>query len=248
MPHPAHEDDGNSMSNPKQKAASREEEIAFQVLEQALGVTIQLADAGSGPRQPDGVWTRPDGVGTQGVVEVTSPPDEELMRKWARAKREGEPQVESGSVALRWGELGQVCSELLEEDWAKANVAKLLAYPAFEHHLFLHARSYRVENYFNRLSDDPATNPPEEIGDLILPDGVTDVWFRGRSKRLGREVLGDWILRVARYNVVAGWCRLTVEISERSLPAPNHDLATDRAPDGWRAPTLRKVSEPSGAD
>ena len=68
MPHPAHEDDGNSMSNPKQKAASREEEIAFQVLEQALGVTIQLADAGSGPRQPDGVWTRPDGVGTQGVV------------------------------------------------------------------------------------------------------------------------------------------------------------------------------------
>ena len=235
------------MSNPKQKAASREEEIAFQVLEQALGVTIQLADAGSGPRQPDGVWTSPDGVGTQGVVEVTSPPDEELMRKLARAKREGATQVESGSVALRWGELDQVCTELLEEDWAKANIAKLLAYLAFEHHLFLHARSYRIGNYFYRLSDDPATNPPEEIGDLTLPDGVTDVWFRGRSKKLGHEVLGDCILRVARYNVLAGWCRLAVEIPESSLPSPSCDIATDKAPDGWRAPTLRKVSEPSEA-
>lgn len=161
------------MSNAVGARARREEEIAFLMMEQVLGVDIRLMDAGAGNRQPDGCWIRPDGC--VGVVEVTSPPDKKLMAEWAHAKRLGAPQSESGSVPLRLGELGQVCAELLAESWARENIDKLLARPADERHFFLFARSQRVGNYFYRLSDLFDGGESEEIDDIVLPTGITDV-------------------------------------------------------------------------
>lgn len=76
------------MGNAVGSKTSREEEIAFLMLEQVLGVNICLADAGTGNSTPDGAWTYQDGEG-RGNVAVTSPPDAALMKRWAQARREG---------------------------------------------------------------------------------------------------------------------------------------------------------------
>lgn len=107
------------MSNAAGAKASREEEIAFLIMENVLGVDIQLADAGSGDRKPDGAWIYPDQNGRRGIVEVTSPPDKKILKEWAQAKRDGEPQSESGSIPPRCNELDQYCMELLAADWAQ---------------------------------------------------------------------------------------------------------------------------------
>ncbi|NHA01687.1 hypothetical protein G5V59_23415 [Nocardioides sp. W3-2-3] len=73
---------------------------------------------------PDGAWIYPEGGTRRGIVEITSPPAASLMSQWAAAKREGRPQTESGSVPARLGELAQVCTEMLEEDWAQENLDK----------------------------------------------------------------------------------------------------------------------------
>ena len=64
------------------------------------------------------------------------------MKEWAAAKREGRPQSESGSVPTRFGELAQVCTEMLATDWSRANFDKLVAQPADERHLFLFGRGH----------------------------------------------------------------------------------------------------------
>ena len=115
------------MSNRSDTRASREEEIAFLVLERVLGVEIWLADAGSGDSMPDGAWVSSGAVPRCGVVEVTSPPDEKLMREWAIAKRDGRRQSEGGSVPLRWHQLGEICSEMLREPWALGRVSHSFA-------------------------------------------------------------------------------------------------------------------------
>ena len=53
--------------------ARRVEEIAFLIMEHALGVDIHLADAGAGNKKPDGAWGYPDQNGRRGIVEVNSP-------------------------------------------------------------------------------------------------------------------------------------------------------------------------------
>lgn len=116
------------MSSVAGKAASREEEIAFLAMEQVLGVEIELADAGGGDKMPDRVWVCTDNRARRAIVEVTSLPATDLMERWAADKRAGRPQSESGSVPVRFGELAQVCTEMLAEDWAKRNIDKLLTH------------------------------------------------------------------------------------------------------------------------
>ena len=74
------------MSNAAGVRASREEEIAFLVMETVLGVDIHLADAGAGNQKPDGAWVSRDAKGRRGIVEITSPPDKELLKKWHKPR------------------------------------------------------------------------------------------------------------------------------------------------------------------
>lgn len=225
------------MSNAAGSKTSREEEIAFLILEQVLGVSICLADAGAGNKKPDGVWTCPDGE-RRGIVEVTSPPDAPLMKGWAQAKRDGLPQWECGSISARIGELHEVCAELLAADWALGNIAKLRAEPADERHLFLFGRSHRVQSDFYRLSDTYQDGSSETVEDLILPEGITDLWCRGRARREEPWATKVW---VARFQAGVGWNRYVADIDERHLPSPNAAIADDRLDAQLRAPKERSI-------
>ncbi len=232
----------HGVGNASGKQTSREEEIAFLAMEQVLKVDIELADAGAGDRQPDGAWVYPDSGRRHAVVEITSPPATSLLASWAAAKREGRAQSESGSVDLRLGELAEVCTEILAEDWAKANLDKLLAKSADERHLFLLGRGHDVQHYFYRLSDSYDDGTAEHVDELSLPDGITDVWFRGRARRDPVEPLGAWELWLARFQRGVGWHRYVVTIEEQQLPAPNAGIADDPAPEGWREPKNRTIN------
>lgn len=227
------------MSNSQSKTASREEEIAFLCLEKALGVEITLADAGGGNRMPDGRWQDPDNPAHWAIVEVTSPPDGRLMKQRAAAKRASRPISESGSVPTYIGQLAQPINEMLAEDWARDNFSKLLDQPAHERHLFLFGRSYRVENYFYRLSECRNNGLFENVDDLILPRGISDVWFRGRSRRLSSSSCGRIETKIARFQASSGWRRYVVELEELHLPAPNPHIATDQVSANLRHPKNR---------
>lgn len=228
------------MGNVAGTTTSREEEIAFLAMEQVLKVDIRLADAGKGNKMPDGTWIYPDKSGRRGIVEVTSPPDAKLMADWAYAKRMGDSSMsEAGSMPVRWNELAQVCTELLAQDWAVGNIEKLLSEQADERHLFLFGRSYKVSDYFYRLSDAYADGTTEHVDDLILPYGITDVWFRGRAKRDG--LMGTAELRLSRFQAGSGWHRHMVCIDERGLPSPNPSIAEDAIKNDWRQPKDRTL-------
>lgn len=226
------------MSNKPDTKASREEEIAFLAMEQVLAVDIRLADAGTGNKKPDGFWLYPENE-RRGIVEITSPPAASLMREWAAAKREGRPQSESGAIPTRLGELATVCNELLAEDWAKDNLDKLIAEPADERHLFLFGRSHTTEHYFFRLSDPYEGGRTEHVEDLVLPDGISDVWFRGRARQNPDNQAGSIDLWLARFQATSGWHRYTISIEEQHLPSPNPSIAEDRVPKHWRQPKDR---------
>ncbi|WP_284984399.1 hypothetical protein [Arthrobacter sp. efr-133-TYG-118] len=224
------------MSNPTGAKASRGEEIAFLIMENVLGVDIHLADAGAGNQKPDGAWASTGAKAQRGIVEITSPPAHKLLKKWAQAKRDGEPQSESGSGPLRLNELDQLCTELLAEDWALENIEKLQAEPADERHLFLFGRSHKVQHYFYRLSDEFDNGQAEPVGDLVLPEGLTSVWFRGRAVR--RPEWG-WRVWAARFETGSGWHRHAVDIDERHLPSPNPGMVDDKVPSELRTPKDR---------
>jgi hypothetical protein len=233
------------MSNAVGSQANREEEIAFLAMEEVLGVDIQLADAGAGNKMPDGTWLYPDGQGRRGIVEITSPPARVLMKEWAAAKREGRPQSESGSVPTRLGELAQVCAEMLATGWARENLDKLVAQPADERHLFLFGRGHDVLHYFYRLSDTYDDAPAEHVEDLELPEGISDVWFRGRARRDPEDRQGSTEVWLARFQAGVGWHRFVVNIEEQHLPSPNAGIVDDPVPSGWRKPKDRSVT-PAG--
>ncbi|MEU3847503.1 hypothetical protein AB0E44_10990 [Micrococcus terreus] len=224
------------MSNAAGEWASREEETAFLIMESVLGVNIHLADAGAGNKKPDGAWIYPDQNGRRGIVEVTSPPDKVLMKKWAQAKRDGTPQSESGSIPLRLNELDQFCMDLLAAAWAQDNITKLLDEPADERHLFLFGRSHRFQSYFCRLSDKFDDGKTEAVGDLVLQEGLDSVWFRGRAMR---NQPWDTRIWVARFQTGAGWHRYVVDMDERHLPSPNSGIADDKVPAELRRPKNR---------
>ncbi|HEY3469155.1 MAG TPA: hypothetical protein VGL47_28755 [Amycolatopsis sp.] len=207
-------------------------------MEQILGVDIRLADAGAGDKMPDGSWVMPDGQG-RGIVEVTSPPATKLMADWARAKKEGRPQTESGSVPLRMNELAAVCTELLETSWALENIRKLQNQHANERHLFLFARGHDVGHYFYRLSDSYGDRSAETVEDLVLPDGISDVWFRGRASREPDRPLGAAQVRLARFQAGVGWQCHVVDIEERDLPSPASGIVADHVPADMRHPQNR---------
>jgi hypothetical protein len=210
-------------------------------MEQVLGVEISLADSGSGDKHPDGVWIYP-GQTRKGIVEITSPPATNLMREWARAKKASRPQTEGGSIPLRLNQLAQVCTEMLAETWARENIDKLLAQPADERHLFLFARGHAEGgHYFYRLSDSNDDEIVEHVEELVLPDGVSDVWFRGRARRTGEESSGRTELWLARFQAASGWHRYVVGIEELSLPPPSPGIADDPIDPGRRCPKDRSI-------
>lgn len=226
------------MSNGAGAKARREEEIAFLAMEQVLGIDIRLADAGGGDKMPDGSWVNEDSR-ARGIVEITSPPAKDLLAGWARAKKEGRPQTESGSVPLRLNELADVCTELLATDWALENIEKLQAQEADERHLFLFGRGHDVQHYFYRLSDSYEDGSMEPVEDLALPEGITDIWFRGRARRESGQLLGTTEIWLARYQAGVGWQRHVVEIEEQDLPSPAAGIANDPVPAEMRHPKDR---------
>lgn len=228
------------MSNKAGVKARREEEIAFLAMENVLGVDIRLADSGGGDKMPDGEWVS-DGGQTRGIVEITSPPATDLLAEWARAKKEGRPQTESGSIPLRLNDLADVCAELLAADWALENIEKLQAQPADGRHLFLFGRGHDVEHYFYRLSDSYEDGTIEPVGDLALPDGISDVWFRGRARRNPGQLLGTTEVWFTRYQAGTGWHRYVVEIEEQCLPSPAAGIAHDPVPAEMRHPKDRSA-------
>jgi hypothetical protein len=233
------------MSNSADTKARREEEIAFLAMEQILGVDIRLADADGSPKMPDGAWLSTDG-NRKGIVEVTSPPATDLMRAWARAKRAGKPQEESGSIPLRLNELADVCAELLAVEWAQENIEKLVAQPADERHLFLFGRGHDVQHYFYRLSDSREDGSTDVVGDLVLPEGISDVWFRGRARREGDPLTGTTKVWLARYQTGTGWHRYVATIGELDLPSPNSRIAGDLVPADMRHPKDRTAPRAGG--
>lgn len=222
------------MSNSADTKASREEETAFLIMEQILGVDIRLADAGTGNKKPDGAWTYPDG--RRGVVEITSPPDTALIKRWAQNKRDGTTQTEAGSIPVRFGELDRVCQEILATSWARDNIEKLCAQLTDERHLFLFGRSFRVSSYFYRLSGECEEGRREQVADLNLPAGVTDVWFRGRASR---EEPYTTRIQVSRFQFNRGWSNYLAEVDERQLPSPHSSIAEDRLQESMRNPKNR---------
>ncbi|WP_434923156.1 hypothetical protein ACR9WD_07995 [Glutamicibacter sp. PAEs-4] len=224
------------MSNISGAKTSREEEIAFLAMEQVLGVEITLADAGGGSKMPDGSWETHTG---RCIVEVTSPPATALMAEWARAKKEGRPQIENGSMPVRMNDLAAVCNELLESTWAIENITKLRAQPAKERHLFLFARSYDVGDYFYRLSNSYEDGAMEQVEDITLPEGISDVWFRGQARRGSAQQPHATSLWIARFQAGVGWHRHVVVIDELDLPSPAPGIADDPVPAELRHPKDR---------
>lgn len=168
------------------------------------------------------------------------------MAAWAAAKRDGRPQEEGGSIPSRLGELAEVCTEMLTETWAKENLDKLLDRPADERHLFLFARGHKEGgHYFYRLSNSYEDGSLEHLSDLVLPDGISDIWFRGRARRDFDQPLGATDIWLARFQAGSGWHRYVVSIEEQHLPSPNKGLADDKVPAGWRHPKVRSKT-PAG--
>jgi hypothetical protein len=233
------------MSNGAGATARREEEIAFLAMEQVLGVDIRLADSGGGDKMPDGSWVSDDGR-IRGIVEITSPPARDLLAEWARAKREGRPQAESGSIPLRMNELADLCAELLATDWALENIRKLQAHLADERHLFLFGRGHDVQHYFYRLSDSYEDGSVEPVEDLLLPEGISDVWFKGRARRESGQMVGTTEVWLARYQAEAGWQRYVVKIEELDLPSPAAGIADDPVPAEMRHPKDRTAARRDG--
>lgn len=229
------------MSNSTDARARREEEIAFLAMEQALGIDIRLADADGVPKMPDGAWLSPDGD-RKGIVEITSPPATDLMREWARAKKAGKPQEESGCIPLRLNELADVCMGLLAEEWALENIEKLRAQPADERHLFLYGHGQNVRDYFCRMSDLYEDGSSEAVGDLVLPDDISDVWFEGRARHDGDLLKGTTKVWLARYQAGTGWHRYIATIMELDLPSPNAGITDDPVPANMRHPKDRTAA------
>jgi len=62
-----------------------------------------------------------------------------------------------------------------------------------------------------------ATKRFEHVDDLVLPQGISDVWFRGRARRDLDKPLGTTELWLARFQAGSGWHRYVVRIEEQQL-------------------------------
>ena len=96
-----------------------------------------------------------------------------------------------------------------------------------------------MEHYFYRLSSSYGDDATEEVGAMVLPQGLTDVWFRGRaSLDRGSDTTKLW---VARFQAVSGWHRYMAQFEEWQLPSPNRRIADDRFPADSRRPKDRSL-------
>lgn len=66
-----------------------------------------------------------------------------------------------------------------------------------ERHLLLFARQHWNGSYFYRLSDSYEGGIGENVDDLVLPQFISDLWFRGRASRDVSDPLGITQLRLA---------------------------------------------------
>ncbi|NHA01686.1 hypothetical protein G5V59_23410 [Nocardioides sp. W3-2-3] len=101
------------------------------------------------------------------------------------------------------------------------------------------ARGHDVGGYFYRLSDTYEGAPAEHVEDLVLPPGISDVWFRGRASRDREDRQGLSSVWLARFQAGVGWHRYVVSMEEQQLPSPSRGIADDSAPEGWRQPKGR---------
>lgn len=122
-------------------------------------------------------------------------------------------------------------------------MTKLLASPADERHLFSAYTRRAGGVILHRLSDACGDRQFEPADDLVLPAGLSDVWFRGRAKLTDDP--GVAALRLARFQVCTGWHRYVVQIRELDLPSPPKSLRDDPILAGLRRPMNR--NEMSGA-
>lgn len=99
-----------------------------------------------------------------------------------------------------------------------------------------------MEYYFYRLSDSYEDGSIEPDEDLALPEGISDVWFRGRARRKSGQPLGTTEVWLARYQAGAGWRRYVVEIEEQDLPSPAAGIANDPVPVEMRHPKDRTAA------
>ncbi|HEU5043880.1 MAG TPA: hypothetical protein VFT75_07090, partial [Nocardioidaceae bacterium] len=103
-----------------------------------------------------------------------------------------------------------------------------------------------VGHYFYRLSDSYDDGTKEHVEGLVLPEGISDIWFRGRARRDAEEPLGSREIWLARFQASSGWHRYVVSIEEQHLPSPNRGIADDRVPEGWRQPKDRTITPARG--
>lgn len=221
------------MNNACHTTASREEEIAFLIVEEVLGVEVRLADAGGGDKVPDGRWEK---AALVAVIEVTSPPSTEPMRAFAEVERARKAFHETTCSPLHLGNLAEHLTELVTQTLAK-DIEKLNGAVADERHLFLFGRAGSDLECFARLSAQHDDNSYEPVNDPELPQKVTDVWFHGRARRKDDPIDG-FTVWVARFNRTHGWARYQVDINEHDLPSPT--IVVDPAPEGWRSPASRR--------
>ena len=106
------------MGNPLGKPPRSDEAIAFAVVGQVLGISVDHADAGGGDGMVDGFWTYPDG--RRAVLEGTAGEASQEIGAEVRAWRSGETIQRSGSISLN--NLVEQLSQRLAEPWMKPNL------------------------------------------------------------------------------------------------------------------------------
>lgn len=180
------------MGNPLGKPPRSDEAIAFAVVGQVLGISVDHADAGGGDGMVDGFWTYPDG--RRAVLEVTAGEASQEIGAEVRAWRSGETIQRSGSISLN--NLVEQLSQRLTEPWMKPNLEKLRAVNAAEAHLYLWGRGKDDDFLYSTIANAlPSTQLP-------LPAGLTDLWLDAYVFR-GAGTLRN--VTVVHYSITQGW-------------------------------------------
>ncbi|MBB5750104.1 hypothetical protein [Micrococcus sp. TA1] len=194
------------MGNPRGKPPRSDEAIAFAVVGQVLGITVEHADAGGGDGMVDGLWTYPDD--RRAALEVTAGEASKEIGAERRAWRGGKPTDRNGSLSL--DDLTGQLSKRLAEPWMEPNLAKLRAVRADETHLYLWGLGREDDFLYSTLAEAlPST-------EMQLPPGLTDLWLDAYVFR-GEDTLRN--VTVVRYNLAQGWSLHHAVYDEALLPA-----------------------------
>jgi hypothetical protein len=193
------------MSNPRGKPPRNDEAIAFAVVGQVLGISVEHADAGSGDGMVDGLWTYPDG--RRAALEVTAGEASQEIGAEVRARRRGETTHRSDSINL--DKLVEQLSQRLAEPWMEPNLKKLRAMNAAETHIYLWGRGKDDDFLYSTLADALPSTP------MTLPAGLTDIWLDAYVFRCESTLRN---VTVVRYNIAQGWSIHQAVYDEAVLP------------------------------